>query len=311
MGTPVNRGDDNPQLQRQIYTWDWRRGLTYSEDWKGINPTKMIQKWNGKVYGVSGARMTMQNSMAELALEWSGDPNSGGGNNSTSAKELTIDRWEIPEPKTEKPIVSHPRVYDAFYRLAAYCAAGPTDEMVGSLIAQFKKGIANDSPAKAYTVGEKIVDGWFIDKNFPGWSSLDGGTQGYIIRMYNKVLNDQTHYQDSLYALRHTTNAPSYWTANIADANTNCIYTTAQLLSEAQNSSFWALPLPDRMAYKISAAASAFTSGLPAPVLAAPGYMVGWMKSPFGESSVGRDRVEIQGGYVLDLWGLDTYFAAA
>jgi hypothetical protein len=38
--------------------------------------------------------------------------------------------------------------------------------------------------------------------------------------------------------------------------------------------------------------------------------MVGWLKSPFGESSVGRNKIEIQGSYVLDQWSLDIYQAA-
>jgi hypothetical protein len=321
MGTPVNRGTSDPVLQKQTYQFDWRRGGTYTEEYKGISQAKMIQKYNGVVYLVSNAQLSLANSMAELRLEYSGDGSSG----STSSKALTIDRWEIPEPKTEKPLVSHPGIYDIFYFLGGLDnGLGATDAAVQNYTAQFQKGVAalalpNDQTDK--TLSPPVVTpGWFTAANFPGWSELTSVPNyiplaAYLTRQYNKCLNGQTHYQSSAYSVRHTTNTPSYWSANISDFNVNCIYTTAQMLSELTDPSLWNFPLPGRLQYKISAADAAFIQALTNTMLGSPslnryGYQVGWLKSPSAEASVGRNRVEIQGEFVLDQWSTDTYALA-
>jgi hypothetical protein len=307
MPTPINRGDDTPQLQRQSYGMDWRSGSKLSEEYKGVNPQKMIDLWNANVFLVENAKMTIGQGMAELTLDWASFEGSATG---TSAKKLTLDRWEIPDPKVEKLMMTSPQLYDSFYNLASLYAGGPSDVLVGALIGVVMQGVTANQPAADLKVGMQTIDGWFNDKNFLAWRSLDATSQGYIIRAYNRCLAGITHYSDSTYALRHTTNAPAYWSANVSDVNTNRIYTTAQLLSEVQNSLFWYLPLPGRLAYKLAAASAAFLAGYPASTLARPGYMVGWRKSPFGESSVGRNKIEIQGSYELDQWSLDNYPAA-
>lgn len=309
MAAPINRGDDNPQLQKTSYSFGWKDGTKLSQEFKGINPQKIIDLWNANVFTVEGAQMTVAQGMAELTLNWA---SFGGGGTGTSSKTLTLDRWEIPEPKIEKPLISHPEMYDIFAQLNL-SASDPTeiDGNIGALSAKFQQGVAENQPAKDYTSGATTLPGWFTDANFPGIvGGISNDALHFLYRQYNKCLNGQTHYQDSTYSLRHTTNTPAYWSANVSDVNTNCIYTTAQLLSEVQNSAFWFLPLPGRLAFKISAASAAFISSLPASALARNGYLVGWLKSPFGEASVGRNKIEIQGSYVLDQWPLDTYPAA-
>lgn len=307
MAAPIIRGDDSPQLQRRSFQYDYRQGGTYTEEHRGSSIPKMITKWNGIIYTAQRGKMSFENGVASAEFEWSGFPGSSGG---TSAKELTIDRWEIPEPKTEKPLIQSPKIYDSFYNLALLYTAGATDAMIGGIAAQFQKGINENIPPADMAVGATSVKGWFNDDNFLNWTGLDATSKGYIIRAYNRCLNGQTHYQAQTYAVRHTTNAPSYWSANISDVNVNRVYTTAQLLSELQDSSLWYFPIPGRLAYKINAAANAFFNGFPSSVQSRTGYRFGWLKSPFGESSVGRTRMEIQGGYVLDQWPLDTYPAA-
>ena len=308
MGTPINRGDDNPQLQKQNYGFDFHGGAEYSEDWKGINQSKMITKYNGTVFTTSRSTLSLSNSMAEARFEWKGS-SSGGG---TSAKELTIDRWEIPEPKVEKPLVSHPSMYNAFYILGG-CSGGTgqTDVDIGSYMAKFQEGISGNQKPGYFT---GTTPGWFQESNFPGWTaflSTYSSLAQYVFRQYQKCLNGQTHYQDSTYSVRHTTVAPAYWSANVSDSNVNCIYTLTQLLSELQSSYFWYYPLPGRLAYKISAASSQLFNDLPSSVQSKPGYVWGWLKSPFGEASTGRNQIEIQGSYVLDLWPTDIYPTAS
>ena len=105
----------------------------------------------------------------------------------------------------------------------------------------------------------------------------------------------------------HTTNSPSYWSANISDSNVNCTYSLSRLIAELTDTGLWNFPLPGRLNYKITAAHNAFNSSLSTTAKARAGYMVGWLKSPSGEASVGRSRNEIQGGFVLDLWPTDLY----
>jgi len=311
MAAPIIRGDNSPQLQRQAYQYDFRQGGQYTEEWKSSSIPKMITKWNGIVYTASRSKMSFSQGVATAEFEWSGFPGTSGGG--TSAKELTIDRWEIPEPKTEKPLVSHPKMYSAFYELATKAGVSPTDGVIANYGAKFQEGIAANNRPTSTGSGASAVTGWLIEANFAGWDALvstDPDTANYITRQYQRCLWGQTHYQDATYAVRHTTNAPSYWSANVADNNVNCIYTTAQLLSELQSSSLWYFPLPGRLAYKINAVYTNFINNLPSSAASRSGYQVGWLKSPFGESSVGRTRMEIQGGYVLDQWPLDLYPAA-
>ena len=314
MAAPIIRGDNSPQTQKETYKYDYRQGGVYTKELKGSSIPKMIQYWNGVIYTASRGTMSFVNGVATAEIEWSGFPGGSGGTGSTSAKELTIDRWEIPEPKTEKPRVNHPKMYDIFYALSQVVDGyniNDLDGYIGSLAAKFQEGVSGNQPAKDFVSGEKKLTGWFNETNFPGIvGGISNDALHYLYRQYQRCLNGQTHYQDQTYAVRHTTNAPSYWSANIADNNANCIYTTAQLLSELQNSDFWYFPLPARLAYKINAASNNFINQLPKSAFNRTGYMVGWLKSPFGEASVGRTRMEIQGGYVLDQWPLDDYPAA-
>jgi len=305
MGTPINRGDDNPQLQKQEFSFDFNSPARTSEHWKGINQSKMITQYNGTVFTTNRSSLTLSNSMAEATYEWSGPSSSSG----TNSKYLTIDRWEIPEPKVEKPLVSHPSMYNAFYILGG-CSGGTgqTDIDIGSYMAKFQEGISgNQKPG--YSTG--VIPGWFQESNFPGWTALTSSSLSYvalyIYRQYQKCLNGQTHYQDSTYSVRHTTTAPAYWSANVSDKNVNCIYSTILLLSELQNTDFWYYALPGRLAYKISASSSQIYGRLPSSVQSRAGFMWGWLKSPFGEATTGRNQIEIQGSYVLDQWPLDLY----
>lgn len=311
MAAPIIRGDNSPQLQRQSYQYDFRQGGQYTEEWKGSSPSKMITKWNGVVYTATRSKMSIQQGVATAEFEWSGFPGtSGGGGGSTSAKELTIDRWEIPEPKTEKPLFSHPNFVNALFLLGSSGGATFNDQFLADACAFFTKEAEARTQFSDLTKKLQIGAVTYYQTGWDTFVSLHPNEAGMVIRSYNKVMNGQTHYQDSTYSVRHTTNAPSYWSANVADNNVNCIYSTAQLLSELQSSSLWYFPLPGRLQYKISAAVVAFINSLPASAASRSGYMVGWLKSPFGESSVGRTRMEIQGGYVLDQWPLDTYAAA-
>lgn len=294
MATPIKRGDDNPQLQRQTWTNEWSRGNSYAEDWKGINPAKMQAKFNGLTFSAQRASMTVEKGVAELRVEWAADAAGGLG---SGALELTVDRWECPEPRIEKHVFNHPYYIDGIYSFCTYSGKATTADNISTLLALVQKGASNKSPWSTFVASVAAFGSW------SGFATANATLSAFMVRMYNLVLNDQTHYQDATYACRHTTNAPAYWTRNVADFAVNCILTPSQFMSEVTNGGLWYYPMPARLQYKLSAAASDLIASVPAR----SNYLIGWLKAPSGEATVGRGRIEISTSYALDQWSTDLY----
>lgn len=294
---PIIRGNDEPQLQRIRYTQNASTGGQVTEEWKGGSTTKMTAKWNANVYLVQGAEMTFEKDVAELRLIWGGSPSGGsGGSGGTNSLQLTIDRWEVPEPKTEKPRFNHPTMRSWLEVLASLAGGtASTEDKIINYLATLNRGVANNAPTKSVFVSS--ADG------LSGWDSLSPDGQNYIKRAYQAVLQGQTHYQSSQYSLRHTTNTPNYWSRNVADNNVNRIYTQSQLIAECTDSNLWYFPLPGRLQYKLAASYADFAAQTPTRA----NYQIGWLKSASSETTTGRSRNEIQTGFVLDQWPLDVY----
>lgn len=185
-----------------------------------------------------------------------------------------------------------------------------------------------EDPTQAYTIdtwqvvgNEESRDGWShpailasatLDQialckqhlntpDTPDVAFADTGLSGLaaiVQREYSRQFTGQTDYRRGQYVLRHTTNAPSRWTANVADLNVDYIYSTAELLSETTNSSLWVYPLPPRLQYKIS--------NIPAQSAVA-NYLWGWLKSSTTESTAANNRVDLTTEYSLEQWSTDRY----
>lgn len=296
MATPILRGDDNPQLQKKSYSYDWSRGTSYNEEWKGINPDKMIAKWNGTVYSAMQARMTIAAGVADLSIEWAAAP--GGGSGDAGSITVTQDRWETPEPRVEKDIFTHP----AF--LAIWIATGVTDLQLNNVVATMRRYAESSRGAGQSLANENDLINTLttyyasISHSMPSSTPLETA-----MRYYRLYVNDQTHYQAAQYACRHTTTAPNYWSLNRADLNVNRVYSPALFVTEVTDGSLWRFPLPGRLQYKLAAAVTAF--GAVTPVRS--NYLIGYLKGPSAEATVARGRVEIQTSYVLDQWSTDLY----
>lgn len=139
---------------------------------------------------------------------------------------------------------------------------------------------------------------------------LDSGAQ--LQDAYNSVFSalqyfvldyfrGATNYAHSKYVVRHTTNAPNNYSANVADFNVEKIYTIAQLLTEAQNGALWILPLPAYLAYKIL--------NYPVPVNMPDNYLFGALKMRSNAVTAARNRIEISQEYLIDAWAKHTYGA--
>lgn len=297
MAIPTQRGNDGPQLQYETYTYDWHRGGTYSQEWRGLNSSKMIAKWLGNVYKAQRATMKIGQSMAELQLEWSGDTTGSGASNSLA---VTIDRWEVPEPTTSKDVFTHP------YFLAIWSAQGASYGQMMNIVCTIRRygessksagqSLANENDMLNTLSSYMASIGLSMPVNNEPWL--------YYYRLY---VNGQDHYQTSLYALKHTTNVPNYWDLNVSDIFPNCIYSNPRFLAEVTDPTAWLLPLPGRLQYKLALAYSNLIAVSPVPGNITGQFQVGWLKSASSEATTGRGRIEIQTNYVLDQWSNTLY----
>lgn len=300
MPTPTQRGTLAPLLQKETYTWENTRGSSYQQEWKGLGVAQMISLWNSKVFTAQRASLTYGQGTAEMRIEWAGSPASGGAG-AASSLEVTLDRWECPEPKLDRPVFAHPKFLSGIVTYLTSVSISVTDANVSSVIAFWNKYAAQKTPFALALAA---------DGSTANWATFAGAypaLAGFMLRSYNLVLNDQTHYQSSAYALRHTTNCPNYWSRNVADSNVNCILSPAQFMAEATDASLWYFPLPGRLQYKLAAAMTGFAAVTPAR----DNYLIGWLKSAAAEATVAAGRIEVQNSYVFDQWSTDLYAPAS
>lgn len=301
--TPIDRGTYEPQLQRQIFTRDFAQGTSYAEEWAGLSPSRMVDRWNSTGYTAKSGTLTIDKGMAEMRLVWAGDGTSAG-----NSLEVTIDRWEIPEPVESKDLFQHPA-----FLLDLFTCGGTsggsyvmTDGQASDIISIMRSGAEK---ARGLNAGSYASNRVTTETNVNKYWGITCGKGVYLnptdrmMRFYDLYANNQTHYRAATYACRHTTSAPAYWSRNVADVNVNRVLTQAQFLSETTNAALWLFPLPGRLQYKLAAAFAAFTT----VHWSRPNYLNGWLKSPSAESSVGRGRIEIQSHYLLDQWSTDLY----
>ena len=292
MPNPIYRGNTAPQLQKQVYSWNAQRGGQYAESWQGLDPALASAYYNGRIYTCQEAQMTVTNGVAELELKW-GASGTGGGPGAANSIEVTIDRWECPEPKIEKPVFNHPTFLAYFSAALTFFGVTPTDDNIAVYLAAWRAGAASGTDFRNFIPGS----------NWATFVAANPTAAGYLARGYQKVANDQTHYEDCVYSVRHTTECPNYWSLNRADQNVRCIYTPAQFMSEATDGTLWYFPLPGRLQFKLAAAVSTLTGVTPARAY----YLIGWKKSASGETSIHGGRIEINTTYVLDQWSTDLY----
>ena len=300
MTAPILRGSGAPQLQTQKFSYDLTRGGSYSEAWKGANLDNMTAKWNGIIFTCRKAEMEFKNDVATATFDWSSDGHTGGPG-ALNSRAVTQDRWECPEPRSEKDLLSHPSLISIIESNLS-----PTDSQLFDillLMRQYAEKAKNQASSQS---SEKIFRD-ALDDYLAGQSLTSPPITLYastnFLNYWHLYANDQTHYQSSQYSLRHTTTAPNGWAVNVADFNANTIYSTNELLGEAEDPTLWNFILPRRLDYKLSAAAAAFSDVTPARA----NYQVGWLKSASAESTIGNTRMEIQTGFVLDQWSTDIY----
>lgn len=256
----TQRGTNAALLQRILRRYSPTGGSVTENEFAGFGPAQMLI-------------LAQQFEASGIEYEWETRYGRHSMRAVDSSGATTIDLWEIGINKLSPSSFGNPR------NMAA--------------IAQSELMVI----AKAYTGGMKIAEAAQALQEDTGFSYPDSlSDAGY--RLYERTQKGSADYYTEGYVLRHTTNVSNRYSANIADFNINCIYTTAQLLSEVQNPSLWVYPMPGRLAYKLNA--------LPAPPFQ-PFYLWGWLKSASSESTSANNRVNIVTEYELAHWSTDEY----
>lgn len=184
-----------------------------------------------------------------------------------SSQAFTVDTWEIVGNDLSIDIFSNPKINGLI-----------SDEQMAAILGFLTE---DATPAEA-----------FADPALTSASAI-------VRRYYSMHQRGTTDYRRAQYVLRHTTNAPSRWNSNVSDVGVEKIYTTAQLLSETQNSGLWIYPMPGRLGYKVANI----------PTLSAANYQWGWLKAPSTETTTANNRINITTEYCLELWSTDLYTA--
>ncbi len=186
---------------------------------------------------------------------------SGGG-----VADQTSDTWQVQANEIQKDLKEHAAVL-----------AMPTSG-AGSL-AETLQFVEN------FNAGSPPAAGYFTGTD----------TQSLLFQL---LIHGVTSYPLGQYVLRHTTNVSSAYGENVADQNVEFVYSTASLVSEITNASYWTKPCPGRLVAKIQAI-EVQASGV--------GIFWGWRKLPSTETTAANNRIDISTEYWLAGWSTLIY----
>lgn len=260
---PIVNGTPLPLPQNAIYDFDPVRGYIVRQEYDGVSQEAMLSLQQQYVLNGIACRLTFAQGRAKLEID-------------DSTQEYTLDSWGLGGEDEAVDVLLHPQV------AADLATAGIT---YSTGIAALQTHLQNqDNQATAF--GQ------------PGSGStlapLIGSLTYYL---YPYILAGLTSFKSSAvsdtgYVLRHKTNVSNRYTDNIADYGVGQIYTTAQLLSEVTDSGLWAVPLPIRLAYKVS---MLMPPNLPSDI--AGDWLIGWFKGRSTEDTAANNRVDIETSY--------------
>lgn len=264
------RGTLDALLQDESWVYDPSRGVGYRATYRGAGRTQMRDL--AQAYVNAGISCVLTYNQGDTAtLEIDNTTNSGSGTGDGLAS--TVDTWQIVGNDLSMDALQHPALINAL-------TAGGFS--VGDVIADMRAYL-NDSTKESTAFG--------VSGNLYGAPDI-------VRRFYRLCLKGSDEYRRAQYVLRHTTNAPNRYSVNVADFGIEQIYSTAELLTECQDSALWYYPMPGRLAYKISA--------IPVPS-AQTNYLWGWLKSPSTEITAANNRIEITTEFTLEQWSTDFY----
>jgi hypothetical protein len=227
-------------------------------DFLGISYDQMLLLQESYVNAGVSCDLTLDKDVSSLAIH-------------DATANYTLDTWQIFGADSRKDLLSHPAVL----------SITGLDQKMTKDLRDFVSGLSASTDAVALMATAPF-------------SGVSGGNKTILENFLTLYEMGGTEFDSDAenigYVLRHTTNAPNRWGTNIADFNTGLVYTPAHLLSEAGDGTLWILPLPARMAYKITNFVA------PASV---SGFTWGWKKSRSTESTAANNRIDIVTEYLL------------
>jgi len=262
MPNPVIAGTLNPVQKAPVEEFDPQRGFAVRQEYESAGDGLVNTAATLAAQRMSYS-FTRSNAVSRIIARTS------GGVAGTSDYE--IDDWQVLANEIERDVKTHPTF------LAMEEAYAGTIGYVVRDVDLYNQGEAAGSPAP------------------------DAGAAADAAKLFHLLVRGTTHYADTQYVIRHTTNVARDYSQNISDLNVNRIYTTAQLIAECANASSWLYPMPARLVYKITQ--------LPAPASRLK-YLWGWRKLASTETTTANGRIEITTEYWLEQWSTVLYDAA-
>jgi hypothetical protein len=184
------------------------------------------------------------------------------------------------------------------YRITVY-TPDPADAPVWELLANLKeKDIFEHPDSKAISVANinKLIKWTKSSDPTTEPSFTADGTQTAATNLYNLVRNGTRKYFTEEYVLRYTLTATNAVQLNLAYANTDKIFTPAQLAN------------PGTSGITLPAGISASIGNIPAKT-APSNWVWGWLKRAPTARQTSLGKVVITGEWWLDLWSTFVYQA--
>lgn len=200
--------------------------------------------------------------------------------------ELYFDAWELLTNENTDSIFANPLIVGASGWMTdndkvvlSYVATqgGTVSEAVGASNAAVTAGTLT-APVAGGSAGKYVAP-----------------TDSRSKQIYLEILKGQTEFERPAYVLRHTSYCSAGALYNTSAANTEEIYSPAQLLTEV--GSGWTYNLPPRLYSKIAGILFQI-----APTTEATYYTWGWKKTIAREVVQANFMVEVETEYALALW---------
>lgn len=309
MPIPILRGTNEPQLQYFEINFEPTRGSTMSKEFKGTSYNKMAAL--AAQYGAARWAGTLRSEMGISTLKLTGTSTGGLGNGTTSPVADISDKWEISVDQEKPDLCENPNFRSFFSGLdSAWASTTGRPNSVSETYFSALRSVASSDNATWSGLRAKLdatkllnVNGDEVATSPPNASvnAIIGvvGIYPNLLKFVDDYLRGSNVFVRGKYVLRHTTNAPSDYSANIADYGVEKIYSIAQLLTEVQSSALWILPLPGYLAYKINTYA--------APTSMPASYQWGALKLRSGATTAALGRIDITTEYLIDAWPVHTY----
>lgn len=264
MGIPAGaKGISAAIRQPDTVTWDPNRGQVRSKVWTSISAAAIDALAAEARFWKQPYRIRSTGTSHTIEIQAvesaEGDPN----------EVMPVDRWEMPANELQKSIWEHNRLL------------GIDAAMLNAAKRGVDEGLTLDELAENPVFGSVTAEEW-----------------DEIAEAFEHAQRQQDHFPVSQYVLRHVTNAPAAYDANIAEVNVERLYTTKQLIAEVTNPVLWENPLPGRLKWKIE--------HIQAPPERA-GFLWSWRKLASAESTAANGRIEISTEYWLEQWSIWLY----